>query len=529
MTERPRGGPPEDAGLPPHLDPHRRSRPSRAPRTPAGHGGPAEGSGLPKHLDPRRGADRGRSSGSGPGRPAPEPTAPPKGRRRGRARVLRRAALGLAVVLLVTTVGMVGALVYFDQRIDRVTVSTLGDGPDVDGGDTNYLLVGSDSREGLTEEELAEARTTGKGGGEGTLTDTIVLVHVPGGGGEPTLVSFPRDSFVDIPGFGEGRINSAYARGAASADSTGPAVLVSTVQELSGLQIDHYLEVGFISFLRITDALGGVEVNLCNATADPMSGVDLPAGEQRLAGGDALAFVRQRAGLPGGDLDRIARQQYFLGAVARQVLSPGTLLRPDRVLRVMGAVSSSIRADEDLSTFDLARLGLRLRGAASGGLQFQTVPVADPNARVGGASVVLLDEAALPGFFAGLSPESQDDEEPPATVQVAPEAVQLAVLNGTDRGGLASEAAAALQAQGYTVSRTGNADQQDVGTSVVLHGSARADSARTVAASVPGAEVRQDDSLGENGLALVVGEDFDGVRPVTVDPAAAAPAPAPAP
>ena len=114
-------------------------------------------------------------------------------------------------------------------------------------------------------------------------------------------------------------------------------------------------------------------------------------------------------------------------------------------------------------------------------------------------------------------------------MQIAPEAIRLAVLNGTGRAGLANEAAAALQAQGYTVSRTGNADQQGVRTSVVLHGSGRADSARTLAASVPGAEVRLDDSIGENGLALVVGEGFDGVRPVTVDPAAAAPPPAPAP
>jgi LCP family protein required for cell wall assembly len=442
--------------------------------------------------------------------------------RRGRGRVLRRLALAVVLLLLVTTVGVIGALVYYDRRIDRVPVASLGAGADVDGGDTNYLLVGSDSRDGLTEAELLEVRTGIKdGGGSGTLTDTIVLVHLPAGGGEPTLVSFPRDSFVDIPGHGTGRINSAFARGEAAEQGTGPATLVATVQQLSGLSIDHYLEVGFISFLRITDALGGVEVNLCQATADVKAGIDLPAGEQRLGGGDALGFVRQRDGLPRGDLDRIQRQQYFLGSVARQVLSPGTLLRPDRVLRVLGAVTSSVRADEDLSTFDLARLGLRLRGAAGAGLNFVTVPVADANARVGGASVVLLDEPALPGFFADLSPQDQD--EPPPTVTIPPSSIRLAVLNGTAQAGLAGGAAAQLQAQGYTVTRTGNADAPS-GASVVLHGSGRADSAATVAASIPGAEVRQDDGVGENGLVLVVGEDFDGVRPVTVGPA---PAPAP--
>jgi LCP family protein required for cell wall assembly len=476
---------------------------------------------LPAHLDPRgRAARRTRDDE----RPTPPQLLPAAGRR---GRVLRRLALAVVAVLLLTTVGALGALAYYDRQIERIPVPTLGGGADVDGGDVNYLLVGSDSREGLTEAELAEVRTGLKGGGnEGTLTDTIVLVHMPGGGGEPTLVSFPRDAFVPIPGHGSGRINSAYARGEADREGGGPALLVETVQQLSGLRIDHYLEVGFIAFLRITDALGGVEVDLCQPARDEKAAIDLPAGEQRLSGGDALGFVRQREGLPRGDLDRIERQQYFLGSVARQVLSPGTLLRPDRVLAVLDAVTSSVRADEDLSTFDLARLGLRLRGAAGGGLDFVTVPVADANARVGGASVVLLDEAALPGFFAGLSPQTR--AEPPPTVQIAPSAIRLAVLNGTDRAGAAADAARQLQGQGYTVTRTGNADDQGAATSVVLHGSGRADSARTVAASVPGAQVRQDDSIGENGLVLVVGQDFVGVRPVTgVAPGQPAPPPPP--
>jgi LCP family protein required for cell wall assembly len=391
MTERP-GGLPDDAPLPAHLDPRgssrRRARPERVERAAAPTAAP--------------------------------PSDPPSGRRGGR-RLLRRTALAVVVLLVLTTVGFLGALAYYDGRIDRVPVATLGAGADPDGPDTNILLVGSDSREGLTEEELVEVRTGLKGGGnEGTLTDTIVLVHVPSGGGQPSLVSFPRDSWVDIPGSGNGRINTAYQVGERGGPGGGPATLVQTVQNLSGLTIDHYMEVGFIAFLRITDALGGVEVNLCQPTADVKAGIDLPAGEQRLAGGDALGFVRQRDGLPRGDLDRIQRQQYFLGSVARQVLAPGTLLRPDRVLRTMGAVTSSLRADEDLSTFDLARLGLRLRGAASGGLAFQTVPIADANARVGGASVVLLDEPALPAFFRDLSPQGGAPAEPPPTVQIPP-------------------------------------------------------------------------------------------------------------
>ena len=518
MTER-GGGTPDDAPLPPHLDPRGRRRPERGggpsyagrrSAEPAGGEGP-----LPRHLDPRRGTAR----------PAPAPRAP---RRPGR--LLRR---GLALLLVLLLVGVVGGLVslaYYDRRIDRVPVAAVrAEGVDPDGRDRNVLLVGSDSREGLTEEELLEVRTGLKGGGnEGTLTDTIVLLHVPAGGGAPVLVSFPRDSWVEIPGSGRGRINTAYQVGEREAPGSGPSKLVETVEALSGLQIDAYMEVGFIAFLRLTDALGGVEVNLCQPAQDVKAGIDLPAGVQRLDGGDALGFVRQREGLPRGDLDRVARQQYFLAQAARQVLSPSTLLRPDRALRLLQAVTSSVTVDEGTSTFDLARLAWRLRGAASGGLAYQTVPVSDPAARRGSALVVELDEAALPGFFAGLSPEDGGGgSEPPPTVEVPPTAIRLEVRNGTSRAGLARTAADDLARQGFTVTGTGNADRTDTATSVVLHGSDRAESAATVAASVPGATTQLDPSLGARGLVLVVGADYAGTRAVTVGPAEQAPAPAP--
>jgi LCP family protein required for cell wall assembly len=518
MSQRP-GGPSEDGPLPRHLDPRRgRPRSSLPPRPgrastppPAPDGGP-----LPPELDPR-----GRR---GPG-PRPDAPPPPRGRRgrSGRRKAVRRVALLLAAVVALTAVTFLGALVYYDRRIDRVAVPSLdGSG----GEDTNYLIVGNDSRRGLTDEELAQVRATAKEGGDSSLTDTILLAHVPSGGGSPTFVSFPRDSWVEIPGGGRGRINTAHAIGERSREGGGPAKLVETVEQLSGLAIDHYVEVGMIAFLRITEAVGGVEVDLCGAVSEPDSGIELPAGEQRIQGGDALAFVRQRKGLPRGDLDRVARQQYFLASVARQVLSPTTVLRPDRVLSLVGAVTSSIRADEDLSTFGLAHLAWRLRGAANGGLAFQTVPVADANANKGGASVVLLDEEALPGFFAGLSAEPA---APPPSVAIAPTAIRLRVLNGTGESGLASRAKADLERQGFTVTDTGNADRTTTRT-VVLHGSNRADSARTVAASVPGAQVRQDDGQGASGLTLVVGDDYDGVQPVTVAaPAGQAPAPAGAP
>ena len=510
MSQRP-GPPPEDAPLPPHLDPRgRRGRGRPAPAGPSSAGPSAAGSSVPPAA-PTVLPD-------GPAQPAPR-------RRRGRA--LRRVLAGLLVLVLLAVAATAGALVYYDRKIDRIPVASLEGGAGPDGDDVNYLLVGSDSRRGLTDEELQQARTTLEDG-EAGLTDTIILLHVPAEG-TPTLVSFPRDSWVDQPSGGKGRINSVFPTAEKAQPGSGPGALVQTVEQLSGLQVDHYVEVGFIAFLRLTDALGGVEVNLCAPARDADSGIDLPAGQQRIDGGDALAFVRQRKGLPRGDLDRVARQQYFLGAVARQTLTPSTVLRPDRALELLDAVTSSIRADEDLSTFDLARLAWRLRGAASGSLAFTTVPVADPAATRGGASVVLLDEAALPGFFADLSPDTA--QEPAPTVAIAPSAIRLEVRNGTTRSGLARTAADDLAALGFTILRTANADTQDIDESVVLHGSNRADSAQTVAAAVPGATVRQDDSLGANGLVLVVGSSYTGTRPVTVStapPATTAPPASPA-
>lgn len=481
---------------------------------------------LPPHLDPRgRRRSRDRSAEPGDIGPAAAPGRQGRGHRDDRGR-LRRVALGSLVLLLVLAVGLFGLVRYYDGQIDRVEVAALGQGADVDGGDTNYLLVGNDSRRGFTEQELQETSTEAKEGNEGSLTDTIVLIHVPAGGA-PALVSFPRDAWVEIAGRGRGRINSAYAAGESEREGGGPDRLVQTVSTLSGLSIDHYLEVGLVAFLRITDALGGVEVNLCAPQQEIQSGIDLAAGEQQIGGVQALAFVRQRSGLPRGDLDRVARQQYFLGSVARQTLSAGTLLRPWRVLGLLDAGTSSIVADEDLSVSDLARLGLQLRGVGGGGVPFLTVPVADPNANRGGASVVLLDEPALPGFFAGLSPSTPADDAP-NDLTVPASAIRLEVRNGTTRAGLAAQAAEDLRGIGFTVQGVGTAEGAELEQSVVLHGTDRADSARTVAGAVPGAQVRQDDGLGASGLVLVLGSEYLGTRAVQVGPPPAAP-PAPAP
>ena len=229
----------------------------------------------------------------------------------------------------------------------------------------------------------------------------MMLVHVPADGRKATAISFPRDSYVEIPGFGRHKLNSAYINGATDGGKTkadpdkGRQLLVQTISELSGLHIDHYVEVDLLGFYRITKAVGGVEVCLNKAQKEPDSGIDLPAGKSVIEGKQALAFVRQRKELPRGDLDRIVRQQYFLGATFRKVTSLGVLTNPIKLKRLLDAVGSSLRMDDELDPLQLAR---QVRGLAAGNVEFKTIPTAGTATR-DGQSVVLLDEDKLPAFF----------------------------------------------------------------------------------------------------------------------------------
>jgi LCP family protein required for cell wall assembly len=288
-----------------------------------------------------------------------------------------------------------------------------GGAHDVDGVDENILLVGNDSRGGLTDRQLREVGTQVNAGFN---TDSVLLVHIPADGRKATVVSFPRDSYVTIPGYRSNKINAAYADGAClppgatesqcgvtltpAERTAGAEELVKTVSQLTGLHIDHYVEVGLLGFYQISKVLGGVEVCLKAPAKDHYSGIDLPAGRQRIEGSQALAFVRQRHGIPGGDLGRIKRQQAFLGAVARQVLSAGTLLNPIKLNRLLDAVSKSLTTDDGLDPLQLAS---QLRDIAAGNVVFKTVPIASLSYSAGGISdAVELDKAKLPSFFSSI-------------------------------------------------------------------------------------------------------------------------------
>ena len=398
------------------------------------------------------------------------------------------------------------------------------------GGAMNLLLVGNDSRSSLTAEQESELHT---GGDSGLNTDTMILVHVPADGSRASFVSFPRDSYVEIPGYGWDKLNAAYAYGYAEVDDSaaesqrqagGAQLLVKTISSLTGLQINHYAEVDLLGFFNLTSVVGGVEVNLCKPVDEAKSGAVFPAGVQVISGADALKFVRQRYELPRGDLDRIVRQQVFIAGVLRKMLSDEVLMNLGKQRELVQAASESLTVDQNLNLLELAQ---QMQSVTAGSIEFQTVPNVGTD-KAGSKSIIRLkDEASLKAFFADLSadpePEPKAQPKPKEAPQTVPAAaVSVEVLNGSGTPGLAATAAAALTTTGFTVPSKGNADKSDYARTEIRHAPADKAMATTVAATLPGAKVVAVDTLTPGTVQLVLGTDFNAVgQPVD------APAPKP--
>ena len=258
----------------------------------------------------------------------------------------------------------------------------------------NILLVGLDSRTDSNgnplPQNVLDALHAGGGGDGGNTTDTMIVVHVPAGGAAASAISIPRDSYVDIPGYGKHKINSAYSRARAdsrgklaqkglsgpkletAADAAGAKSAIAAVQQLTGLTINHYAAVNLAGFYALSQAVGGVQVCLKAPVHDSYSGADFPAGEQSISGAQALAFVRQRHGLPNGDLDRIARQQAFMSAMAKSVLNSGTFTDPSRLTALVDALEGAVVLDQGWSLLGFAQ---QLHGLSAGSIGFVTIPV----------------------------------------------------------------------------------------------------------------------------------------------------------
>ncbi|WP_281964656.1 LCP family protein [Serinicoccus marinus] len=346
--------------------------------------------------DDDRGWDRGDDRYAAPRRPAGRP---PR-RRRPRYGFRRAMALlVLAVVAYVVVMAVVVATVWGSvNRIDATP--DVSDRPAAAEG-ANYLLVGTDSREQLTEEQRGEF---GTGFTEGHRADTVMLLHVPALG-EPTLVSLPRDSYVEIRDSGWNKLNAAHSNG-------GPEQLVDTVERSTGLPVDGYMEIGFGGFVSVVDGVGGVEMCLDEPVADEKAHVDLPAGCQELAGEQALGYVRMRYSDPRGDIGRVERQREFLSALVDKMLTPSTVLVPWRLHEVGTATGSALSLGDDTSMLEAGRMAWAMRQVAAGEGNSVTVPVADPNYQTEVGSAVLWDEQGAAQLFTALRQDQSITVDP---------------------------------------------------------------------------------------------------------------------
>jgi LCP family protein required for cell wall assembly len=296
----------------------------------------------------------------------------------------------LAILLVLA---LVGFGVYVDTQLTRLTA--LEGSADVSSDGTNWLIVGSDSRADLS---AAEEKKLGTGDAAGQRTDTIMLLH--SGSSGTVLVSLPRDSLLPIPGHGSNKLNSAYSFG-------GPQLLVRTVEQATGLNIDHYAEIGFGGFVDVVDAVGGVDICVAQAINDPLAGIKLKAGCQELDGRTALGYVRTRA-TPRADLDRIEHQRQFLSALMKKVSSPATVLNPFRVVPLVEAIPGAIAVDSGDHVWNLLGLALAMKSLSGGDGVTTTVPIGGFDT-VNGSSVVRWDKTKAKALFGALA----QDEAPP--------------------------------------------------------------------------------------------------------------------
>jgi LCP family protein required for cell wall assembly len=435
--------------------------------------------------------------------------------RRRRRRKWQIVGLVLSLMLL----GATGTLAYLynhledvvQQRIDPVT-------PEKDEAEPfNALLVGSDSREGLTEEEqfLLGAEEVG-----GQRADTIILAHVDPPDNEVTMIQFPRDLYVPIADAGSNKINTALANGATP--------LVQTVEDLTGIEINHYAQVNIAGFRQIVDAIGGVEICIADPIPfDPKTGIQVTEDEVGMVefdGDRALRFVRSR-NYATGDFERMANQQRFLSAALDKVTSSSTFFRPDRLIKLYNAVGDNLVIDENTKLTRLLSIGRRLRTFDPETYEAYIVPNLGTATNEAG-SVVLPDTEAMDLMFDAIG-RNESPADADGVPDVDPASVTVGVYNGSGVEGAADSAAAELDAattlgdSSIEVAEITNAPRQDFAKTVVrydprsLSGQQRAE---LIVAALPDARVQERKIPDGIDVAVIVGATFETQDLVRLEP-----------
>jgi LCP family protein required for cell wall assembly len=425
-------------------------------------------------------------------------------------RVLGWVSIGLAVVLVGTSLVAYGAYRKLQGNINHEDVSDqLGaHRPPKLNQALNVLLIGSDQRNG------ANAKY-GKDVGE--RSDTIILLHFSPGGKKAIGISFPRDSMVQIPACKSrtgstipprlDMINSSF-------NSGGAGCTWKTIETLTGIRIDHFVKVDFSGFKRVVDALGGVEICLPQRVDDTDSKLHLSAGRHIVKGDTALAYVRTRHGLgDGSDLDRIKRQQKFLGAVVKKATSSGTLTNPSRLYNFLGAATKSVTTDKDFTVDEMKKVAGSVQGMSAGKVQFITVPweeyAPDHNR-------IQWRQPDAHNLFAAVSADNQIQAPAKSSqqVKIPPSQIKVRVLNGTTIPGLAQRAADQLTARGYTVTGVSTSTTKPAKTEL-QYGTGADQQAAALAQVVPGSKPAADPSATAGAVDLVLGPDWQGLKGAT--------------
>ncbi|WP_396446082.1 LCP family protein [Actinomadura sp.] len=345
----------------------------------AAYGRDPYGDGYDPYDDPYAGDQL---AGARYDRGGPRGGAPVRRRRRRWPRVLG----AVAVVLLLI---VVGGYFYLDSRLKRESVLVDYPGRVADTPGTNWLIVGSDSREGLSK---ADRKRLATGFARGRRTDSMMLLHYGSGG--TSLISLPRDSYLPIPGRGSNKLNAAFAFG-------GPKLLVQTVEKATGVHIDHYAEIGFGGFVGVVDAVGGVDICVKDDIKDPKAGLNLKAGCQTLDGGQALGYVRTRA-FARADLERVEHQRQFFAALMKKATSPGTMFNPFRSVPLAMNATSNFLVDENDHLYDLVRMMWAMKGVSGGGGVTTTVPIGGGGSSATAGSYITWDKAKAAKLFDAL-------------------------------------------------------------------------------------------------------------------------------
>jgi LCP family protein required for cell wall assembly len=424
-----------------------------------------------------------------------------RGERRRRVRLL--VAATMSVLTLLVAVSAWALTSYLNSSLGRINAGTSGT---PSSGPVNILVAGIDTRGGLTRSEEIRLHV---GNAISDNSDVLMLVHIPADHSRVQVVSLPRDSWVDIPGRGMNKINAAIGLG-------GPRLMVRTVEQATGLVINDYVEIDFLGFVKVINALGGVDVCLPHAVDDWYSGLHMSAGEHHVDGVTALEFARDRHSFALSDITRISDQQQLLSSLFSEMTRTGVLANPFRLQHVLSAVTSAITVD---TGFNLLQLADELRGLRPSDVTFTTVPLASIDYETPtGQSAVLWDKPAAAALFAGLKNDSgatprggsgrrphgsrQHGRGRPAAnarARAARARVSIDVYNGTMVSRLSADTGRDLAALGFHLHRAGlNWSRHDVPRTVIEYPPGYEASARLVRAALPGAKLRR-----VRGLTLV--------------------------